>query len=246
MGNVNMEAYQVHFEGKSVAEKLKELDAIAQQIEDLPTFTSNDRVFLEAVPEMPTEEGKTVLTATTDGQGNTELTYETPDVEGSDIAPVFDDTAAYSEGDLVYYDGALYKFDADHAAGTWDPTEATQTSVAAEFNKLKNTLSIHTVSGTTPAQLATAFNKLTTLQKNTSKVYVHTTDGSGGMLPCLYSKHYEIMYFDSNTISDIQLDISNSSATLIKAVYTFGSSTRTNTTLTIDNWTIYYFGDPIS
>lgn len=162
------------------------------------------------------------------------------------VAPEFDNTVAYNAGNLVYHDGTLYKFDSDHAAGAWDASEVSPTTVAAEFNQLKNTLSIHMVSGTTPAQLVTAFNKLTTLQKNTSKIYVLATDGSGGVLPCIYSKHYEIMYFDSNTISDIQLDISNSSATLIKAVYTFGSSTRTNTTLTIDNWTIYYFGDPIS
>lgn len=119
---------------------LEKLDKIAQQMGDLPTFTSNDRAFLEALPAMPTDEGKTVLTANTDNQGNTELMYETPEVEGGDIAPVFDDTTAYSDGDLVYYDGVLYKFDADHAAGAWDPTEVTQTSVSAEFNALKNTL----------------------------------------------------------------------------------------------------------
>lgn len=138
MGNVNMEAYQVHFEGKSVAEKLKELDAIAQQIEDLPTFTSNDRVFLEAVPAMPTEEGKTVLTATTDDQGNTELTYETPEVEGSDIAPAFSEDVTYSAGTLVYYEGNLYKYTEDHTAGAWDSSEVTPTSAAAEFVELKS------------------------------------------------------------------------------------------------------------
>ena len=141
MGNVNMEAYQVHYSGdKSVADKLKELDAIAQQIEDLPTFTSDDRVFLEAVPAMPAAEGKTVLTAITDDQGETELTYETPEVESEDIAPEFSEEVAYGEGDLVYYEGILYKFTADHAAGAWDPSEVTQTTVAAEFNALKNTL----------------------------------------------------------------------------------------------------------
>ena len=141
MGNVNMEAYQVHYSGdKSVADKLKELDAIAQQIEDLPTFTSDDRVFLEAVPAMPAAEGKTVLTAITDDQGETELTYETPEVESEDIAPEFSEEVAYGEGDLVYYEGILYKFTADHAAGAWDPSEVTQTTVAAEFNALKNAL----------------------------------------------------------------------------------------------------------
>lgn len=167
------------------------------------------------------------------------------DVKAS-VADDFSALVNYAVGDFCYHLGTLYKCTAPHSAGAWNAAHFTATQVGDEIGELKNTLSIHTVSGTTPAQLATAFNKLTTLQKNTSKVYVHTTDGSGGVLPCLYSKHYEIMYFDGNTIKDIQIDISDASATLIKAVYTFGSSTRTNTTLTIDNWTIYYFGDPIS
>ena len=135
MGYLNIPA-----NGWPQLQDLEKLDKIAQQMGDLPTFTSNDRAFLEALPAMPTDDGKTVLTATTDDRGNTELTYETPEVEGDDIAQIFDDTTAYSEGDIVYYDGVLYKFDADHAAGAWDPAEATRTSVAAEFNQLKNTL----------------------------------------------------------------------------------------------------------
>lgn len=232
---------------------LEKLDKIAQQMENLPTFTSDDRAFLEALPAMPTEEGKRVLTAITDDQGDTELTYEISEVEGADIAPTFSESVTYSAGTLVYYDGSLYKFTEDHAAGPWDAAEVTPTSTAAEFieanaaiDELKNTLSAHTVSGTTSAQLATAFNKLTASQQITSKISVHATDGSGCVLPYLYNKHYEDMYFDGNSIIDIQLDISSSSATLNKATYTFGSSTRTNTTLTIDNWTIYYFGSPIS
>ena len=141
MGNVNMEAYQIHCGGdKSLAEKLTELDAIAQQIGDLPTFTSDDRAFLEAVPAFPAAEGKTVLTATTDDQGETELTYETPEVEQEDIAPAFSEDDAYSAGALVYYEGNLYKFTADHTAGAWDPSEVTTTSAAEEFNELKNTI----------------------------------------------------------------------------------------------------------
>ena len=127
MGNVNMEAYQVHYRGdESVADHLHAID--------------NDIEKAAVLPDLPTAEGKTVLTAVTDGQGDTELTYETPEVESEDIAPEFSEDAAYSEGDLVYYEGILYKFSADHAAGTWDPSEVTQTTVAAEFNELKNTL----------------------------------------------------------------------------------------------------------
>ena len=80
MGNVNMEAKQIHDRteaGKhqSVADHLKALDAIAASIENLPTFTSNDRAFLEDLPAFPTEDGTKVLTATT-SRGSTALSYE--------------------------------------------------------------------------------------------------------------------------------------------------------------------------
>ena len=45
------------------------------------------------------------------------------------IAPEFDNTAAYSEGDLVTYEEALYKFTTDHAAGDWDSTEVDDVTV---------------------------------------------------------------------------------------------------------------------
>lgn len=80
MGNVNMEATQIHDRteaGKhqSIADHLKALDAVAQQIENLPTFTSNDRAFLEELPAFPSEDGKKVLTATTES-GATSLSYD--------------------------------------------------------------------------------------------------------------------------------------------------------------------------
>lgn len=54
---------------------LEKLDAVAQQIADMPTFTSNDRAFLEDLPAYPTEDGAKVLTATT-SSGGTSLSYE--------------------------------------------------------------------------------------------------------------------------------------------------------------------------
>ena len=54
---------------------LEKLDALAKQIDNLPTFTSNDRAFLADLPAYPVTDGKKVLTATTDS-GNTELSYE--------------------------------------------------------------------------------------------------------------------------------------------------------------------------
>lgn len=134
MGNVNMEAYQIHDkEHGTVAEHLRALDLEVEKA--------------AVLPDMPTTEGKTVLTAVTDDQGDTELTYEAPEVEGEDIAPAFSEEVTYPAGTLVYYEGGLYKFTEDHAAGTWDSSEVTQTSAAAEFvetnsavDELKNTL----------------------------------------------------------------------------------------------------------
>ena len=60
--------------------------------------------------------------------------------DDDDVAPEFNDTTAYSTGELVYKNGQLYKFDSDHAAGAWDSSEVSPTTVAAEFNQLKNTL----------------------------------------------------------------------------------------------------------
>lgn len=60
--------------------------------------------------------------------------------DNDEVAPEFNATTAYSAGELVYKDGQLYKFDSDHAAGAWDSSEVSPTTVAAEFNQLKNTL----------------------------------------------------------------------------------------------------------
>lgn len=58
-----------------IEEKLAQLNEIAQKVDDLPTFTSNDRAFLEDLPGFPSEDGTKVLTATT-SSGETSLSYE--------------------------------------------------------------------------------------------------------------------------------------------------------------------------
>jgi len=58
-----------------IEEKLAQLNEIAQKVDDMPTFTSNDRAFLEELPGFPATDGKKVLTATTES-GETSLAYE--------------------------------------------------------------------------------------------------------------------------------------------------------------------------
>lgn len=50
-----------------------------------------------------------------------------------DLAPAFDATVAYDEGDVVTYGGQLYKFTADHAAGAWTGSDASTTTLAEEI-----------------------------------------------------------------------------------------------------------------
>lgn len=59
----------------NLEEKLAQLNEIAQKVDNMPTFTSNDRAFLEDLPGYPAVDGKKVLTATTES-GETSLSYE--------------------------------------------------------------------------------------------------------------------------------------------------------------------------
>ena len=59
----------------SNSELLQKLNEVAKAIDDMPTFTSNDKAFLDELPAFPIVDGKKVLTATTES-GETSLSYE--------------------------------------------------------------------------------------------------------------------------------------------------------------------------
>ena len=46
------------------------------------------------------------------------------------ISDAFDETQAYETGDVVIYEGTLYKFNTDHAIGAWDSSEVDAKTVA--------------------------------------------------------------------------------------------------------------------
>lgn len=54
------------------------------------------------------------------------------------IAPNFSTEVAYSAGDLVYHNGTLYKFTADHAAGEWSAEDTQAATVSGEVDSLKS------------------------------------------------------------------------------------------------------------
>lgn len=55
----------------------------------------------------------------------------------SDIAPTFSDATAYTAGDVVYYEGSLYRFTADHSAGAWDSADVESVTVDNLVDGLK-------------------------------------------------------------------------------------------------------------
>lgn len=50
-----------------------------------------------------------------------------------DIATEFNTTTNYTAGGFVYYKGELYQFNADHAAGAWDPTDVVEANVTDQI-----------------------------------------------------------------------------------------------------------------
>lgn len=49
------------------------------------------------------------------------------------IAPTFSASTAYAAGSYVWYDGNLYKFTADHAAGSWTGTDAVAVALGTDL-----------------------------------------------------------------------------------------------------------------
>lgn len=60
------------------------------------------------------------------------------------LAPDFSASTAYSAGDYVWYNGTLYRFTSNHAAGSWTGTDATATVVGNDLRATRNELNYTT------------------------------------------------------------------------------------------------------
>lgn len=66
--------------------------------------------------------------------GNTGLAHT------ADIAPEFSTESAYNAGDFVYYNGSLYEFTANHAAGAWSTADTQAATISNELASLESGL----------------------------------------------------------------------------------------------------------
>lgn len=85
-----------------------------------------------AYPSNPTQVVDNVGTSTTAAISQRAVT----EMVGLDEYPIFSESTAYSAGDVVNYNGKLYKFTEDHAAGAWTGSDVEETNLLeiAELN----------------------------------------------------------------------------------------------------------------
>ena len=161
MGNVMMEASQINYRGgaekMSVEQALKETSGEAAAIAALQATKANqatiapvfDATASYTVGDLVYYENA-IYRCTTDHTGawaaadfaatsvETEiLRAAAVKADESDIAPAFDATATYEAGDLVYYNGTIYRCTNDHT-GDWDATDFSATTIAGELNGLNS------------------------------------------------------------------------------------------------------------
>lgn len=76
------------------------------------------------------DSGKTYYSATVDVKFDVAGSFEDFENIYGMIAGTFSASEPYDTGDIVIYEGGLYKFKVDHAAGAWDATEVDSVTVA--------------------------------------------------------------------------------------------------------------------
>lgn len=106
---------------------LERLDKLAKQIENMPTYTSVDRDFLD--------EWEANLPSLAQDVSD----METTKANRITIAPTFNAETAYNPGDLVYYNGLTYRCTNAHE-GEWDADDFAATTIDNEINSLNNKL----------------------------------------------------------------------------------------------------------
>jgi len=77
----------------------------------------------------------TSATSAMESRVNT-LVENTDALLGAEDMPDFDSAETYSVGDMVMYEGKLYKFLSGHAPGAWNPQEVQQTNLVKEVDDM--------------------------------------------------------------------------------------------------------------
>lgn len=120
---------------------------------------------------------------------------------GVDEYPVFSESEAYSAGDIVNYQGKLYRFTTDHAAGAWTGSDVEKTSL----NKiiLNSTLLNLSKNGKTYTSLCEAISDVPLMYKVGGLLLLFIKEDVNELIPTDRIINYQLyrlnsMYWDTN------------------------------------------------
>lgn len=108
-------------------------------------------------------------------------------------AELFSASKAYSAGDFVIYNDALYTFTADHAAGAWTGSDATQTTAGSEITQLKEDLTILTENEFFPYTKDTSISNTDLLTRTTE------TNWESVIVSCVEGDVFKVKGYGGNT-----------------------------------------------
>lgn len=106
---------------------------------DDPAYENNAPYYLGEVADAKSDALSAIGTAKSEAIDDIEDTLV-------NVANVFSASTSYSAEDHVLYNGVLYMFNADHAAGAWTGTDVTQVKIGDELTDFKEALDAISVS----------------------------------------------------------------------------------------------------
>lgn len=101
-------------------------------------------------------------------QGSEDYTINDPNITNE-----FSSSAAYAVGDLVNYQGNLYRFTTAHPAGSWDASHVEQTTVDAEIKAINNNLDVYSGVYTLESGYRNVYGNLVTDAKRMTTNILH-------------------------------------------------------------------------
>ena len=147
------------------SELLQKLDAVAKAIDDMPTYTSDDRAFLNKWEvDLPILQ-----------EDVNEL--ETLKANQITIAPTFSAETAYDIGDIVYYNGLTYRCTNAHE-GEWDASDFAATTINNELASLNSKITSNDLGSAVDLSTYTTTDNLYTCQSDGYILLDATTSAS--------------------------------------------------------------------
>lgn len=144
---------------------------------------------------------------------------------GVDEYPAFSESKSYSAGDVVNYQGKLYRFTADHAAGAWIGTDVEETDVVKahivqELGDSKDKVVSQRVVTETVNNIQARINLLLgDVSKIFHKAYTYIYPSTGNVIKANTKNYNATDYILVDNFKDIKVTLSGNSSSSTLALY---------------------------